>query len=46
MEKPIIRQVWRNESNGQLLITLPRKKFEKGNYVKISKLNINEKKCK
>jgi hypothetical protein len=38
-EERIIAKVWKNNSNGQKLVTIPRKsKIEDGNYVEVKKV--------
>lgn len=34
-EEKTILKVWENKGNGQLLVTIPRDKFKKGDYVEI-----------
>ena len=35
----VIKQVWKNKGNGQLLITIPRDKFKEGDYIKLEKVS-------
>ena len=36
-----IIKVRRNKSNGQLIATIPRKEFEEGDYIQISKMSLD-----
>ena len=40
MSDMAIRQVWRNNANGQLLITIPKKLFKQGDYLKLMKVKL------
>jgi len=43
-KKPIIARVYRNESNGQKLVTIPKKNraIKKGDFVKIELLKVED----
>lgn len=39
----IVRRVWRNKANGQLLVTVPKdSEIEEGDYVKLTKVENDE----